>query len=514
MSNPFKIRRDTISKQKEDRAVDESRQQIVFCLAVRGEGKSTLIEVLGEKQFRRGYTLLDLHAPPNFENAFWCIPRFPDTDKDGKHDQTLFEMEMKKFRDAPSEYMKNHESYPITILCSESFQWQQDSLDRFNDRMYNQDEFYEDNKDNPDRHFDLIYPQMKPRNRWGKEMIRFVKIPNLKRSQDADENIKAYEIIRDTILDCRKQRRIFVLNRQAFGNENQYFWTMELIMRKLADICEEHFIRLFPYDVGVKTEKEMTQFQRKWHRLTVIHRELSDLAPAKLKADKGGESTTVKKALLGFARLCRHWEIDWFADWQHQNSCEGSIRQQCDTWLYKKYNRSLGGDDAKVFFDKITWLRKRILMKGNNSPRTKIIADSWFPKVEELSKKYFYAKFLSDNIKLFRVPENRHQHKEPYMKLQHLTGIRMWHDIEKIPKTSGGDNRKNQLNDQKLIYETIKSMKLEGLEKKWKMDDICKKMGVLQDRGEIKFTQNFAEKDGDYLGAVYSRLKKKFKKIE
>lgn len=512
MSQTFKIRRDTISKQKEDRAVDESRQQIVFCLAVRGEGKSTLIEALGEKQFRRGYTVLDLHAPPNFENAFWCVPRFPDKDKDGKHDQTLFENEMKKFIDDPATYMKNHESYPITIICSESFQWQQDSLDKFNGKIYSKDEFYEDNKDYPERHFDMIYPQEKPRNRWGREMIRFVRIPNLKRNQDALENIKAFEIIRDTILDCRSQRRIFVLNRQAFGSENQYFWTMELIMRKLAEICEEHFIRLFPYDVGVKFESEMTQFQRKHHRLTVIHRELSDLAPAKLKADKGGESTTVKKALLGFARLCRHWEIDWFADWQHQNSCEGSIRQQCDTWLYKKYNRSLGGDDAKTFFDKVSWLRKRIMIKGKNSPKTKIIADSWFPKVEELSKKYFYAKFLSDNIKLFRVPENRHQHKEPYMKLQHLTGIKMWHDITKIPKSSGTESSKATRNEQMGLYSAMKTFRERKDAKPLKWSDIAIELGKMQSKKEIISKHDLKTKDGTWLSVIYNRMKKKFEK--
>lgn len=283
-------------------------------------------------------------------------------------------------------------------------------------------------------------------------------------------------------------------------------------MRRLPDICDEHFIKLFPHDVGVKTEKEMKPLERKWNRITVIHRELSDLAPAKLKADKGGESTTVKKSLLGFARLCRHWEIDWFADWQHQNSCEGSIRTQCDTWLYKKYNRSLGGEDAKGFFDKVNWLRQRIMIKGKNSPKTKIIADSWFPRVEELSKKYYYAKFLSDNIKLFRVPENRHQHKEPYMKLAHLTGIKMFHDLSKVPKQSGTESSKATKNEQMALFSAMKLYRepKEGKPMIW--TKVAEKLGEMQSKGELISKHKLKDKDGNWMSTIYGRFKKKFDK--
>lgn len=506
----YRLRKDTISKQREDRAVDENRQQIVFCLAVRGEGKSNLLEALGEKQFRRGYTVLDLHAPPNFENAFWCIPKFNDLDENGEYSKKIFENEMASFKKDPAKYMKDHESYPVTILCSESFQWDQNALDRFNGRLYTQEEW---DKDFPNKVFNFVYPPLKPRKLWGKEMLRFVRIPNLKRKQDAEENKKALDIITNTILDCRSQRRFFVLNRQAFGNENQYFWTMELIMRELPEICDQHFIRLFPHDVGVETEEQMRNVEKKWHRITVIHRELADIAPAKLKADKGGESTSVKKALLGFARICRHWEIDWFADWQHNNSVEGAIRDQCDTWLFKKYNRGLGGDEKKGFFDKVDWLRKRIHLKGNGSKKAKQIADSWFPRVEELSKKYFYAKFLSGNIKLFRVPENRHQHKEPYMKFPDLTGIRMWHDMEKVPQnTSGNTSSSASKNEQLALYNAIKSIKDNKKGKPLTWIEVGKELGELQSKNELIYKHNLASKDGNWLASIFARLKKKFEK--
>lgn len=214
---------------------------------------------------------------------------------------------------------------------------------------------------------------------------------------------------------------------------------------------------------------------------------------------------------MGFARVCRHSEIDWFGDWQKNNDVEDAIRNQCDTWLFKKYNRDLGGDEKKPFFDKIEWLRKRILLKGNNTTKARMIADSWFPKVEELAKKYFYAKFLSGNVKIFKVPENRHQHKEPYMKFGDLTGIKMWHDKSKIPDNGKGtDGGKTSPNDQMALYNAVKSMRYPTTGKALSWDDTCKKIGEMQQLGQIKYSSNIFEKNGTWLGATYQKLKKKF----
>ncbi len=504
----YRHRKDTISKQKEDRAIDQERQQIVFCLAVRGEGKSNLIEAEVEKQHRNGYTCLDLHAPPNMENAFWCIPKFGEYDKTGIIDKETFERDMRLFKNDPVKFMKTHQSYPISILCSESLEFLQSGYDRFNDRMYSEAEWY---SDFPDKPFNIIYPPMKPRNKWGRQMVKFIKIPNLKKNFESEEVLKALEIITNAILECRLHRRFFVLNKQMFGNENQYFWCMELIMRSLPEICDAHFIRKFPHDVGVETEAQMTKKDRKWHRLTVIHRELADIAPAKLKADKGGESTTVKKALLGFARICRHWEIDWFADWQHHNSVEGAIRDQCDTWLFKKYNRGLAGEDKKMFFDKVNGIRKAILNRGNFSKTAQAIADSYFPKVEELAKKYFYAMFLSGNVMLFPVPRNRHQHKEPYMKFGDLTGILTWHNKEKIPTFSGtGSGVKATKTEQNALYNAMRILREpnEGKGMAWSI--VAEKLGEMQKKGELNNKHELWKKDGNWLGTIYRRLKKKF----
>ena len=234
----IQLRDDTLESQDEKRPVDMDRQQIGFCLAIRGEGKSRLLEGVANDLFKAGYTGLDLHAPPNFENAFYCVPNL---DPDGKITEIknkkirneLMQKAYKDFIKNPLYYCKKGKPISVTILCSESLVWSQDALDKYNDKIYTSDEFYKDNKEYPEKQFDFVYPQMKPKHKWGKELIRFVKLPPVTKVEDSETNIKAVKILTDAILDARVQRRMVILNRNAFGTEKQYFWTMELIMRSL-----------------------------------------------------------------------------------------------------------------------------------------------------------------------------------------------------------------------------------------------------------------------------------------
>ena len=63
------LRDNTTSKSDESKTIDFSRQQIVNILAIRGEGKSYLLDGFKEKYYYQGYLILDLHSPPNLENA-------------------------------------------------------------------------------------------------------------------------------------------------------------------------------------------------------------------------------------------------------------------------------------------------------------------------------------------------------------------------------------------------------------------------------------------------------------
>lgn len=493
------LRKNTEAEQDETVPVDHKRQQVVFALAVKGEGKSYLIESLAEEEFRLGYSGIDLHSPlsGNMENAFWCIPKLKDVDEE------------RAFRKNPIPFIQRRRCFKISLLASESIMYPQEKMDKFNGRPYTRAEWYNEHK-NDGKHYDMIYPQMKPQNKWGKEMIRVVKLPPVTSKGESENDLKARQIIWDELKKCRTERRIMVLNRKMFGNEKQYFWTMENVIRGLQDYYDLNCPRLIPSDVGKTRFSEMTPVERNWHKMFVITRELAELAPAKFKADKSGESTSVKRSLVQLARTCRHGEIDWFGDWQRNNDVDDQVRAQCDTWMYKKYNLGLAGEEKKYFFERVQEERQKIIDKHRGRKIGFLIAKSLFPRIRKLSKKFFYCHFQSDNVKLFPVPKVFHMHKAVGMKFHELTGIWFEHDLTKVPQNSSGGANKVKVNEKRAVYEVMASLKLKN--KGW--DDIRKKLAVLQEKGEVKWSSEFSSKENNALSAIYSRLRNKFESIE
>lgn len=494
----MRLRTDTIETQREDRAVDHDRQQVCFALAIKGEGKSQLIEALAEEEFFLGYTVIDLHAPlsGNMENAFWCIPRLNGDD------------ELREFKQNPKKFTRRRTCISMTLLCSESLIIPQADVDRFNDRAETFEEWVGSGKEISQ--YPHVNPPIKPEKEWGKELIRFVKLPPVTSKGESDNDQKAWKLIEQALLDARSQRRIVVMNRKLMSTENQYFWTMELFIRNLQLFYDLYCIKKYPKDVGVETYDQMKLVDKNWHRMCIVTREMGELAPAKLKGDKSGQSLSVKKALLQLARTVRHGLIDWFGDWQKNNDVDDSIRNQCDTWFYKKYNIGLAGEEKKHFFDRIIAERDRIFLKIRNRKKAMLVANSLFPDVGRLAKRYFFCHFLSDTVRLFKVPEMKHQHKEPEMKFHEMTGIWLVHDPKKVPTEKGAVSTKVGKNDQSALFNLIWVMRnpSNGKPKSW--DEILAKVIQMQEDGELSYPSRFSEKDRDWLGATYGKMKKKF----
>ncbi len=192
------VRLDTEVEPRTDLVVDENRQQFIACLAMRGEGKSYLLEYYAMEAFLKGYLILDLHGADNLENAF-CI--FPSDD--------------------PA--VKNPMRIPITILAQASVKFEQRDLDIFNSRPMTEKEFYTLNpfdSENP-RYFNMVNP---PRVPFKKPLILIEKLPhvtNAKGDVEPESNLKALEQIVKVILHCRQTGRRMVLNRMMFARERQ-----------------------------------------------------------------------------------------------------------------------------------------------------------------------------------------------------------------------------------------------------------------------------------------------------
>jgi len=254
--------------------IDTDFQQCIFTLGRRGTGKSYLDESLATTFYEEGFTILDLWASDNYENAFWCIPR-----EDGKT------------------------RYPVTLLVPDALTTNQEQLDQFNGVNYTEEQFL---KRNPGKLFNCVYPPKKPIYERGIEWLKIVRLPAPTAKPDSEINETIVKIIENTILECRKDRRILVFNPLAFRNETQMYRTLELIVRNLNNVAEKHFQKIEPKDVGKQTRDQLTKVERSWDKMCVLIREMGELAPAKLKGDKSGQSLLTKKAILQFIRKVRH----------------------------------------------------------------------------------------------------------------------------------------------------------------------------------------------------------------
>lgn len=488
----------TISKSDESKPVQHDRQQIVWALAIRGEGKSWLIEGLSEDSYYLGYLGIDLHSPPNLENAFWCIPRL-------ENDAEIIEFKMN-----PRKFLNKRPAIPVTIVGSESMIWNEFRVDVYNGKRDTFDDWINEGK--PIEAYPHALPPLKPKYKQGRELIRIEKLPSVTQKPDSDANKKAWDTIEKILDDCHKQGRIFVLNKKCFSSETQYFWTMALIIRNLEAFSDKYMVKKYPHEVGVETREMMSPRDRNWHKGFIVTRELADLAPARTKADVSGESTQVKKAMMGFARIVRHIEFDWFADWQKWTDVIDSVRSQYDVLLFKKWSRDLAGEKESVF-DQIERVRDAIKYRIKNKKKAERISNRYFPRIEELAQEVYYTRFISGHMKLFPVPKLTHLHKEPDMKFHDLTGITIDHDKNLIPKEKDKTDSKTTDNNEKFVYLEMKELKESKLGLVKKSKDILKILAIKQDRGEITYHHEFSKMKPAIFRAIYSRLKRKYSKI-
>ncbi len=323
----LRLRKDTVESGKFQTTINLLAQNLIGILGIRGSGKSYLGEALLEKYFEAGFTCLDLWSAPNLENAFW-----------------IFAKEGHKKR------------IPISILAPDSFILPEARIDRFNGN----------------------YLTKEP-------LIKFVRLPSPTKKTDSEANERILEILINTIIECRDHKRILVFNPFMFPNEIEMFRILEILMRNLITISNNYFDALTPEDVGKTTEDDMTIQQLTYHKMCFLIREFGEVAPARLKGDKSGESTLIKKALLKFVRLARHSNIDGIIDYQNASDVDSSIRNQINIWMIKTWTPELGGENFDYIFKKIQTKRDMIFNDKGYTNSAFEFATSFYPPIERLT---------------------------------------------------------------------------------------------------------------------------------
>jgi len=448
----FVLRKNTVERETGGKIINTDKQNLIGILGIRGSGKSVLGEALLERYYEKGYTCLDLWSAPNMENAFW-----------------IFAKEGHKKR------------IPVTILAPESFIMPEAQVDRFNGKFIHTRE----------------------------SLVKFVKLPTPTKKADSEVNERILEILINTIIECRKKRRILVFNQFMFPNETEMFIVLEILMRNLITISNNYFKAIKPEEVGVKTKNDMHDKDKNHHKMCFLVRESAELAPAMLKGDKSGESTRIKKALLKFVRLARHSNIDGILDYQNASDLSAPIRNQIDIWFVKRWTKELGGEYFDYVFKAVNEKRDRIFNEMGFNDEAFLFADSSCPPIEKLTYYWFYVVKSGDSPRLKKVPELHVRHKEPDDKWWDITEIPIQFN-QQIAKSYTTSNVKTSRNDEKIVYFTIKEIKSQKGKNRLDWNKICEKMSEMQKNGEVNHYIDFSTVKTNTMIKWFSRMKKEY----
>ncbi len=448
----FQLRKNTVERETGGKIINTDKQNLIGILGVRGSGKSVLGEALLERYYDKGYTCLDLWSAPNMENAFWILA------KEG-----------------------HKKRFPITILAPESFIIPEPQVDKFNGKHTHTRE----------------------------SLVKFVKLPTPTKKADSEVNDRILEILINTIIECRVRRRILVFNQFMFPNETEMFIVLEILMRNLITISNNHFKAKTPEEVGVEKKDDMLPKDKNYHKMCFLVRESAELAPAMLKGDKSGESTRIKKALLKFVRLARHSNIDGILDYQNASDLSSPIRNQIDIWFVKRWTKELGGEYFDYVFKSVKQKRDRIFNEMGFNDEAFMFADSVCPPIEKLTYFWFYVVKSGDTPRLKKVPELHIRHKEPDDKWWDITEIPIKFNQELITRTNTTSNSKLTRNDEKILYVTIESFRNPKKGKKKTWDEIQQILVEKQKNGEIHWHKDFKEMKALSISKFYRRMTEK-----
>ncbi len=458
---------------------------INYAIGRRGFGKSNYIEYVANKLYSDfGWTLLDIWASDNLENAFHCI----NLNCKGNDEETC----------------NCHSAFPITLLAPENITYEQSAVDHFNKQHYTQTEW---NKKFPDKIFDSVYPPMKPKSERPKELVKIVKLPKPTKTFGTEQNQKIAELFEKTVLDCRINRRVMVFNPKMFPSETDSFRTLEVLIRKLNDIAYRHFHKLTPQDVGKTSRSEMTTREKCYDKMVVLVREMGELTPSsKLKSDQSGESVRVKKAVLSVIRKFRHHQISLLTDFQNFTDCESSIRSQLDLLTLVNTTKRLGGDELKWVFDEIE--KRHFAIKAKYGRKGKQIAEDKCPLVNELKQGQAYVVYPNDHIRLWDIPMPPFHHKRPDQHWESITGIHFgW-----TKETIASDGSNSSKTDEKLLFSLIYEKRNPKTGKSMKWNEVIDYLALEQQKGTIVWDKPFKEMKTATVAKMFERWLKRYEK--
>ena len=281
-----------------------------------------------------------------------------------------------------------------------------------------------------------------------------------------------------------------------------------MVRKNLGKIAIENLKPLTKKDLK-KPRSQFTKYEKNYHRMAVCMREFGSVAPSQLKVDQ--YETLAKKALLGFIRLCRHYNISLIGDYQRQADVFAGIKDQRDIFIFKRSNRDLIPQEWTWLQDQIDSKRQKIIDKYGNNPNGWRLANLKHPKIEDLSNEYCYSVFANNHVKLMKIPMPTFHHKQEIDNCENDTGIKWEFTGEPAQTTVDMATGEKEVavddKNEKVLYDLIDGMLNPIGKKGMKIDECFSEIMRMEDSGRI--TTGWKVKKPNAMRMWFSRRKKK-----
>jgi len=505
--------------------IPDNRQSITITVGSRNSGKSACQELFLESLFEKGWTVFDAWCA-GMESMFYCVClgcRKKREDKISKLKQELEKAHEIRDAEKSDEIIKQisekrtelgcicHKRYPITILCHETVNVDQKSLDKINGVFYSKEEWYEKRGHGvglPE--FDPENPPMKPPSYRPIELIKVVKLPHPTKKNGTKTNKEIERIFTDTLVSCRTERRILCYVPALFPDDFARYKTIGVIITALPEVMANNFKPFSEDELGIP-KSSFTKYQKNHHRMCLLLRELGSIAPNNMKGNEFAHFT--KRGVLSIIRESRHIGVTILADCQRIEDVFTSIRAQSSTIILKNTSNSLLGDELLFVKKWIEKMHEKTFSKFGYNDQVKEYVHTKYPPLNQLDKNYCYVVFSDDFISLTEIPNTNHHKKQEDDNLEKLIGFSYTVDEELLESLQNKKTEKSEgvSEDEKKLFRLIYRLRnpKEGKGESWKI--IKQELVEKQNGGEFKKSNKFKDMDHESIARWFKRNFEKFK---
>ncbi|MBL7015239.1 MAG: hypothetical protein ISR79_02615 [Nitrosopumilus sp.] len=405
--------------------IPTNHQFLAVCCGERNSGKSMTQELLLTLMFENGWTCFDAYSA-GFESMFYIVNQNCKTKRLEKIEELEHQKRVAIIRHQAkqTDYLSDkiietknklgcscYKRYPTTILVNEAIDISQISLNKINGVYYSKEEWVSKMRAKGEIliEYEDSNPPVKPQSERGTEWLKVVKLPTPNVKDGSKNNLEIVKIVESALVDCRNNKRILSFVPALFPSSFSKNRTLGVIIEGLPSIMDNHFIPHTENDLG-KPKEKWTKYEKNYHQLCVLLREVGELAEDGMYADPNAKY--VKRPIQKIVRVSRHHHISILFDLQRLEDFSKKMRTQVNTIILKRTPNKLLGEELKFVKDWVEQQQSFIFNKHGKNEETMKYAYSHYPPLNQLNKNVCYAVYADDWITKFAIPSCNHHHKQ------------------------------------------------------------------------------------------------------